>query len=380
MLAKLILILMLLALFLLSSCNIEKKQLWNVEKVSQAENSKENLSVAYFAGGCFWCTEAAFEKVEGVVFVISGFSGGIEINPSYKEVARGETSHIETIKVYYDPTKVSYQKLVHTLLLQIDPTDSGGSFVDRGPQYTSAIFYSNKEEKQIAEQALKDISTLYHLNGKKLAVALREFENFYEAEEYHQDYYSKNPIRYKYYRGNSGRDQYLNSVWTKENLALLNGFLESNPTVDANNFVKPSDEELKEKLTDIQYKITQKDGTERAFTGKYDKFYEKGIYVDLVSGEVLFSSIEKYDSGSGWPSFIAPVNKENVVLLEDKKLFTTRTEVRSKLADSHLGHVFDDGPYDKGGKRYCINSAALRFVAFEDMEKEGYGDYLYLFD
>ncbi|MEZ5990779.1 MAG: bifunctional methionine sulfoxide reductase B/A protein [Planctomycetota bacterium] len=145
-------------------------------------------------------------------------------------------------------------------------------------------------------------------------------------------------------------------------------------------FVKPSDEELREKLTDIQYRVTQQNGTERAFTGEYDHLFDPGIYVDVVSGEALFSSLDKYDSGCGWPAFTRPIDADEVVEKEDTTHGMVRTEVRSSTADSHLGHVFNDGPKDQGGMRYCINSAALEFVPLAEMKARGYGKYLKRFE
>lgn len=379
--------LLLLVALLLASCTTMSGNTASSETLAIEHGSREpiaqddsHFTTAYFAGGCFWCIEAAFEKVEGVIEAESGFSGGEEVNPSYKDVASGLTSHVETVKVTYDPTLVSYQELVHILLLQIDPRDAHGSFVDRGSQYRSVLFYSSEEERSISEQALTDLASLNLFGEEEFAVSVELFELFYLAEEYHQNYHAENPLRYSYYRSRSGRDQFLEPVWTEESLQEFASFLEiGSEEVEKVGFVKPSDSALREQLTEMQYYVTQEDGTERAFTGEYDSFYEKGIYVDIVSGEVLFSSLEKYDSGSGWPSFYAPLNGENIVLLEDPGLFGSRTEVRSKYADSHLGHVFSDGP-EPTGLRYCINSAALRFVPASDLEVEGYAEYMVLFE
>jgi peptide methionine sulfoxide reductase msrA/msrB len=352
----------------------------NSELQDEIEINEENYEVAYFAGGCFWCTEAGFEKVEGVIEVYSGYSGGDLINPSYAEVSAGETGHTETVQVFYDSSIVSYEKLVHELLMQIDPTDATGSFVDRGNQYRSAIFYLDEEEKNIAQKVLEDLKSLGLYSGAEFAIEISLFEEFYLAEEYHQDYYTKNPLRYSYYRSNSGRDQYLESVWNEDNLELFESFLGSEESDESKEFKKPSDEELREILTEMQYYVTQEDGTERAFSGFYDGFYDEGIYVDIVSGEVLFSSLDKYDSGTGWPSFTKPLVEDNIVYVEDNSFFYSRVEIRSKMADSHLGHVFADGPQDRGGMRYCMNSVALRFIALHEMESEGYGEFLVYFE
>jgi peptide methionine sulfoxide reductase msrA/msrB len=326
---------------------------------------------ATFAGGCFWCMEPPFEKLEGVKEVISGYTGGHKPDPTYEEVSAGGTGHAEAIQVLYDPSKVRYADLLEVFWRQIDPTDSGGQFVDRGKQYRSAIFYHNEEQKRLAEKSRDDIGKSGRYN-KPIITEILPASEFYRAEEYHQDYYNKNPIRYKFYRFNSGRDQYLKTIWgEKREVQKM-----ENPD---KKFAKPSKEELKKKLTPLQYEVTQKEGTEKPFKNEYWDNKKEGIYVDIVSGEPLFSSLDKYDSGTGWPSFTKPLEPNNIVEKEDRGLFTKRTEVRSKLGDSHLGHVFPDGPAPTG-LRYCMNSAALRFIPLENFEKEGYGQYRKLFE
>jgi len=345
---------------------------------SMAENKAKNYQkypVATFAGGCFWCVESGFEKVPGVVEVVSGYSGGSSDNATYKKVSRGGTKHIESIQVFYDDKKISYAELLDALWKQINPTDNKGQFVDRGAQYRPAIFYHNANEKQLAQQAIKelDMSGRY---DKKINIELIAFEKFYDAEEYHQDYHKKNPIRYKFYRYNSGRDQYLEKTWGtdlyKKTMRIKK--------METSNYMKPSKEELKATLTDLQYKVTQEEGTERAFSNKYWDNHEQGVYVDIVSGEPLFSSEDKFESGTGWPSFTKPIADIGVTEHVDKGLFSTRTEVRSANADSHLGHVFNDGPKESTGLRYCINSASLRFVPKSDLEKEGLTKFASLFN
>jgi len=345
-------------------------------------------SVATFAGGCFWCTESDFEKVPGVIRVISGYSGGKEPNPTYKEVSAGATGHLESIQVFFDPGKVSYSQLVEFLWKHIDPTDAGGQFVDRGKQYRSAIFYHDDEQRRIAEESKERLAKSGVFGAKPVATEIRPFESFYPAEDYHQDYFKNNPVRYNYYRWGSGRDQFLKKTWgegaaepgnpeqpaPKAQTAAQAGDAAAPPK----NFVKPTDEQLKAMLNPLQYKVTQHEGTEPPFNNAYNDNKRPGIYVDLVSGEPLFSSLQKYDSGTGWPSFYAPLEPGNIVTKEDRSLFSVRIEVRSKLANSHLGHVFDDGPKPTG-LRYCMNSAALRFIPLEDLEKEGYGQYVKLF-
>lgn len=327
------------------------------------------LLKATFAGGCFWCTEADFEKVPGVVKVVSGYTGGSKENPSYEEVSSGTTGHVEAVQVYYDPSKVSYEQLLDAFWKQIDPTDPGGQFVDRGAQYRSVIFFHDEEQKSLAEASKQELAKSRRFQ-KPIATEILRLGKFYEAEEYHQDYYKKHAVKYKFYRYNSGRDQFLSKVWGEK--------MKNTVSKTEGKYTKPDDDVLKKKLSSLQYKVTQHEGTEPPFQNEYWDNKREGIYVDIVSGEPLFSSLDKYDSGTGWPSFTKPLEPGNLVEKQDRSLFMVRTEVRSKHGGSHLGHVFPDGPKPTG-LRYCMNSAAMRFIPKEDLEKEGYGEYAQLF-
>lgn len=320
-----------------------------------------DLELATFAGGCFWCMVEPFSKLPGVAKVISGYTGGNKENPTYQEVCFGSTGHFEAVEITFDPALTSYEKLLEVFWQQIDPTDAGGQFADRGSSYRTAIFYHNENQRQAALAAIEELNRSYRFSSP-VATILLPAGPFYPAEEYHQDYFIKNPVHYKRYRAGSGRESFIKSHWQQPAPARKPHMMS----------------DLARRLSKTQFDVTQNNATEPPFRNEYWDNRQAGIYVDVVSGQVLFSSLDKFDSGCGWPSFTGPVNKDSIIEKNDPSHGMRRIEVRSQEADSHLGHVFNDGPAP-AGLRYCINSAALRFIPIEEMERAGYSDYLYLF-
>jgi len=351
--------------------------LMNTIAAKDAENNGMNSSrspktaaIATFAGGCFWCMEPPFEQLEGVIKVEAGYTGGRSGKPTYKEVSSGKTGHVEAVAVYYNPEKISYDSLLDVFWRNINPTDPGGQFADRGTQYVTAIYYHTPEQKKLAQASRSALEK----SGKfeePIVTKILPAKVFYPAEEYHQDYSQKNPFHYKRYKEGSGRAPYIKRIWDSDSKSAESPFSEL-------KFSRPPNEELRNKLTPLQYNVSVDCGTEPPFRNAFWDNKKEGIYVDIISGEPLFSSHDKFSSGTGWPSFTRPIDNSNIVEKEDNSHGMRRIEVRSKAGDTHLGHLFPDGPAPNG-MRYCINSASLRFIPKEDLEKEGYGKYNKLF-
>lgn len=306
--------------------------------------------------------EGIFEAQVGVIEAKTGYIGGEKESANYETVSTGKTLHREGIQVMYNPEIISFSTLVELFWTQIDPTDSEGQFADKWLQYTTAIYYSTQEEKAIIEKSKIDLENAKKFE-KEIATQILPVSEFFEAEEEHQNYYKNSSFRYNLYKKWSGRSAFIESNWESRIQEL--------------SYTKEAD--LKKKLSPLQYKVTQEAATEPPFQNEYWENDEEGIYVDIVDGTPLFSSQDKYDAGCGWPSFTQPINGEKVKEFNDYTLSIPRVEVRSSGADSHLWHVFNDGPNDTWWLRYCINSASLKFIPLADLEEEWYGEYVKLF-
>jgi peptide methionine sulfoxide reductase msrA/msrB len=318
-----------------------------VEVMPNYKNSK--FKEIYLAGGCFWGVEAYFDKILGVEYTEVGYANGKTEDTSYQEI--DSTGHAETVRVVYDPEVVELEEILEYYFKIIDPTILNRQGNDIGTQYRTGIFYKNEDDEQVISNFIESIKSEY---DSEIVTEVEPLENFVIGEEYHQDYLEKNPNGYCHIN--------------------LSDIPNRKPEINPSDYEKPSEQEIKEKLTEEEYEITQGKGTEPPFKNEYNDNKAKGIYVDIVTGQPLFSSRDKYDSGSGWPSFTKPIDKGLLRYLEDKSIGMERIEVLSISGDTHLGHVFNDGPEDEGGLRYCMNSGSLRFIPLEKMDEEGYGD------
>lgn len=317
----------------------------------EIDYSDSDLKIIYFAGGCFWGVDEYFDRIYGVANVTSGYANGSGDNPTYEEVIHNDTGFAETVEVSYDPERVSLTELTDYFFDVIDPTTLNEQGNDKGDQYRTGIYYTDDQEEDVIAKQVEQEQENY---DDPIVTEVLPLENYYLAEEEHQDYMKKNPDGYCHI-----------------DLDVLDEI-----DIDPADYERPSDAALKETLTEEQYQIAVLDGTENSFTNEYWDVFEPGLYVDITTGEPLFSSADKYDSDCGWPSFTKPIDPDVVTYHDDTSYSMERNEVRSRSGDIHLGHVFDDGPKEYGGKRYCINSASLMFIPLDDMKDEGYGDFV----
>ena len=348
---------------------------------SEMAVAEQNITTMLVAGGCFWCVEADLEKTPGVISAVSGYAGGTTENPTYDDYGAG--GHREVVAVTYDANRISFEDVLIVTMKTTDPTDDDGTFADRGDKYSAAFYYETEQQRQTIVDLIAEVDQFGPYDAP-LAIDVEARPPFWPAEDFHQDYYKGafSQLKYSFYRNASGRDDFIKQHWDEDKTPNLPWRTNTNETsmhdtkYPWSNYQKPDDAALAQQLDATTYKVTQQNGTERAGSSPLDAVDEAGIFVDVLSGEPLFSSRDKFDSGTGWPSFVKPITPEAITEHQDRKLFVTRTEIRSAIADNHLGHVFDDGPKDRGGLRYCMNGVALRFVPETEMAAEGYVDFL----
>lgn len=357
---------MMLGFMFLVACSVNSSAS-NKMEVTKDMEKPENTKNIYLAGGCFWGLEAYIKQLPGVWDTDVGYANGNKENPSYEEVCRKGTGHAETVNVVYDPSVIDLNTLIRAYFKVVDPTSENQQGNDRGIQYRTGIYYTDETDVNVIKDAVNAEQKKY---TKKIKVEVLPLENYSSAEEYHQNYLDKNPGGYCHIDLNDAESFIEENGLGEQDLSNL---------INEDNYTIPSESELKNKLTEIQYLVTQKGDTERPYTNEYSDNFKKGLYVDVVTGEPLFTSLDKFESGCGWPSFTKPIVSEVITEHKDTAFNMVRTEVRSRVGDTHLGHVFTDGPSDEGGLRYCINSASIRFIPEDRLEEEGYKFLAYLF-